>query len=292
MPKHVNARVLFENLAREVPVALHKDIFVVGSVAAACHYTSDLPHGGVLTKDADVAIRPAGNIASAKAIGQRLLDAKWRRLPRCRPQERAEPRDTLEALRLYPPAHSDYFIELLILPETDQTEARTWHPLQLDDGWYGLPSFRFMALLRCESELEYAGIGYASPCMMALANALSHPELDDAKMSEHIGGRTIRRCAKDLGRVLALATLAGRRETRTWPQRWSSALEQCYPGEASRLKPLVGEGLRALQRHDEVFEEAWYTCNVSLLSGKGVDLEMLRARGEQFLSDVVGALGG
>lgn len=45
--------------------------------------------------------------------------------------------------------------------------------------------------------------------MMALANLLEHPTIGASTMSSPIGGKTLKRANKDLGRVLAIATLSG-----------------------------------------------------------------------------------
>jgi hypothetical protein len=48
---------------------------------------------------------------------------------------------------------------------------------------------------------------------MALANLLEHPVIGPQTMSTKIGGRTLKRSNKDLGRVLAIARLS---ENRRW----------------------------------------------------------------------------
>jgi hypothetical protein len=111
----------------------------------------------------------------------------------------------------------------LNLPEHGQREAKCWIPVNLADGWYGLPSFRFMGLTASYRLRSESGLEYASPAMMALANLLSHPMVGNERIqSGPMQG--FLRSAKDLGRVLALARLAGRDETETWvehliPQR-------------------------------------------------------------------------
>ena len=86
----------------------------------------------------------------------------------------------------------------------------TWQPLRLSTGWYVLPTFRYLALTGYKPKQAHNGLAYAAPEMMALANLLSHPTLTQTKISLPIEGREIRRCSKDLGRVLAIARLANR----------------------------------------------------------------------------------
>jgi hypothetical protein len=132
-----------------------------------------------------------------------------------------------------------------------------------------------------------SGLEYASPCMMALANLLSHPELGTARMATPVGSRQILRSAKDLGRVLALAWLAGDDETETWSGRWRFALEDRFPDRWKGLAARVGDGLRALLDDANAFEEAWFTCMTGLLAGKNVTLDQLRATAARLLADCI-----
>lgn len=188
---------------------------LVGSLAAAWAFRDVLAERGVNTKDADVLVTPAGALPEAAAVAQRLLAEGWVRAKQCVPRSSAEPSDELEAIRLHPPHTDSYFVELLGVPLTDQSEARMWHAFELDDGWYGLPTFRFMGLATHAPELLPSGLRTAHPAMMALANLLSHPSLGTQRMGTRkptgvFGGEVTDgklRSAKDLGRVLALARL-------------------------------------------------------------------------------------
>ena len=80
----------------------------------------------------------------------------------------------------------------------------------MDDGWNGLPSFRFLGVTSLNRLKSSVGVEYAAPSMMALANLLSHPEIGTARIeSGPMAGHL--RAAKDLARVIALARLTGRR---------------------------------------------------------------------------------
>jgi hypothetical protein len=85
-----------------------------------------------------------------------------------------------------------------------------------------------------------AGIDYAAPEVMALANLLSHPRLGTERMSALIGGRKLLRSAKDLGRVLALAYLTPDEEMESWADSWWVALERHFPDEAAQLADQAG----------------------------------------------------
>ena len=113
------------------------------------------------------------------------------------------------------------------------------------DGWYGLPSFRFLGVTSLNRLKSSVGLEYASPAMMALANLLSHPEIGTARIeSGPMAG--LLRAAKDLGRVIALARLAGRDEAERWLASWRAALELCFPDDWKKLAVRLGDGLKEL----------------------------------------------
>lgn len=281
-------KAIFSRLATDLPADLHDQVFVIGSLAAACHYVDRLVRGGVKTKDADLVVHPSDNTEGAQSIAQRLLDLGWRHRNEgdFRPGTADTPASALPAIRLYPPGHREYFVELLIVPEGEHPGAKPWLHVQMEDGWYGLPSFEFLALTQVGRLRFEGGLSYAHPSMMALANLLSHRVLVPHKMSTPIEGRTIERYAKDLGRVLALAHLEPRSEIESWAERWLDALRVTYPHRWPELASTVGSGLRELLTRP-TFEEAHYCCVVGLLSGQGVSEENLRATAERFLIDAV-----
>jgi hypothetical protein len=283
----VDFDALFARIAGEIPADLLNHLYIAGSLAAACHYAGTLTSHTVRTKDADLVIHPAGDTTSARSIAERLLAAGWRRKENCAPRD--SPVDELDAIRLYPPTHSDYFVEFLNLPSAGQ-HGKRWLAVELDDGWYGIPSFEFLSLTSFERERTTSGVEYATPAMMALANLLSHPSLGSAMIGTLVEGRSILRSAKDLGRVLALAWLEGRSGTEAWLPLWRRALKFCFPDRWQNLAGQVGSGLRELLGDDDAFEQAFHSCAYGLLVGKNVELDQLRAAGERLLVDVIGPL--
>ncbi len=276
---------VFKRLHRDFPKPLQKHIFVVGSLAAAYHFRAALEDRAVNTKDADLVVHPAGHMVSCKRIAERLFLDGWTRHDASYPRESCEPLAQLMALRLYPPGSTRYFIEFLGLPAKDQREAKKWVPLRIDSkthaGWYGLPCFRFMGLAAIGRLKSHIGITYGAPHMMALANLLSHEVVGAQTMSRAIGGRTILRSAKDLGRVLAIARLSKAEEISEWARPWARALKVCFPRSWRSLGRGAGTGLRALTDDVNAFEEAHHTTKVGLLRGQGVTEENLRAVAEQ-----------
>lgn len=285
MTERLDPALLFDMFGRHLPADLQPNILIVGSLAAAYHFRGAIAQDGIATKDADVVVQPAGALAECRRIAERLLAAGWRRKDDCFP--RPEPGDDVRAIRLYPPSSEAFFIELLGYPEEGQTAIKKWIPIRLDDGWYGLPTFRFMGLTGFDRQHAENGLAYAAPSMMALANLLSHPELGTATMSEPIGGRTLLRSAKDLGRVVGLAELSGRDETETWPARWAAAMRQSFPVEHASLAARAGAGLRELLDDPGALDQARHALDVGLLAGRGITTDQLRAVGERLFVDAL-----
>ncbi|MHC4956385.1 MAG: hypothetical protein ACYTGZ_21295 [Planctomycetota bacterium] len=283
----LDPELLFEQLAEALPDDVHDHVFVVGSLAAAYHFRVKLDQQGVNTKDADLVVHPAGNTGSCVAMAERLFEREWRRHPDCWASKSPEPSDALRAIRLYPPDSMDYFVEFLNLPEPDQVDTKIWIPIELHDGWYGLPTFRFQGLSACDRLVSNQGLEYASPAMMALPNLLSHPTVRPERMSMAIGGREILRSAKDLGRVLALAHLASRDEVEAWLDAWHDGITTCFPDDWRALAQGAGTGLRELLTQNAFVDEALHTCEVGILRGRGVTLDNLRATGDRILIDLI-----
>jgi hypothetical protein len=278
---------LFKRLVDDLPDESHAHVFVVGSLAAAYHFRVQLQRQGVNTKDADLVVHPAGDSISCGGMAERLLDLGWQRHPECYAAASPEPADDLRAIRLYPPDSAEYFVEFLNLPELGQQEIKKWIPVEVAGGWYGLPTFRFQGLSAHDRLRSEQGLEYASPAMMTLPNLLSHPIVRPERMSQPIGGRKIRRSAKDLGRVLAIAQLSTREDVEAWLEPWLAGLKACFPLEWRELARSAGSGLRELLAKEDVLAEALHTCEAGLLRGRGVTLENLAAVGEQVLVDLV-----
>lgn len=287
MSDRLDPRLLFEMIAHDLPVELQPHVLVVGSLAAAYHFREVIHRDGIATKDADCVIHPAGALKECQAIATRLLSDGWRRLEDCSPRAQPEPVTELRAVRLNPPSTDAYFVELLAFPDVGQKEAVKWIPFELADGWYCLPSFRYLGLAGHDWKQAESGLHYAAPEMLALANLLAHPEVGTRKMSGQIGNRTLLRSAKDLGRVLALAWLTSRRGTEAWVQSWEEALRERFPEEAPELARSAGTGLRELLADDDALDQARHAVDVGLLAGKGVTTENLRVTGQRLLDDAL-----
>lgn len=259
---------VLKQVAEAVPESCRENIVIIGSLAAGYAFFGDKQDMAVRTKDIDCLLKPFQlAVERGQAIARELYDAGWE------PKKGGsfdEPGDSstgdrdLPAVRLYPPgmdqnAEDAWFIELLTEPESPEIKERSFTRIVIDEGHFGLPSFRFLAVTAYLPEkIDALGIYYARPPMMALANLLEHQEIKPDRMSSPIAGRAIKRSNKDLGRVLALAYLAqeqGMDDFRIWGLDWFSALEQRFPNEYQQLALHTRAGLEALIQSDEDFEE-------------------------------------
>jgi hypothetical protein len=281
---------LFQTLHRDIPAELQGNILVAGSLAAAYAFRGELSGHAVTTKDADLLFHSTGNAVSVQKTAEALINIGWRPSERCKPlPELPKTKNDLWAIRLMPPVSSEYFIEFLSMPAVEQDTEKEWIPVHLTGpraGWYGIPSFKFMDLLNWFRLRSTEGLDYAAPEMIAIVNLISYPTLTDRriKSGEFCG---LFRCAKDLGRVLALADLAGRARTETWVDRWRDALEMSFPRSWREHARDVGAGLRELLQDDRYMEHVRLTTDAGLLSGKGVSVAGLRAVGEGLLVDAI-----
>lgn len=282
MSELLDPEAVLELVAAQIPRALRKHVLIVGSLAAAYHHRAKLAGGQVKTKDADILIHPAGALEECRRLAEGLLHAGWR--PRlegpnpCKPQSAKKPIEALAVIRLNPPKDSAYFVELLALPAAKQAAPKVLNPCKLKDGWYCVPSFRFMSVL-AEKPQAASGLSYARPSMMALANLLSHPVIGTATISEPLepGGPKLLRSAKDLGRVLALARLAEPEELDGWSAEWQAALKNRFKRKAPAVAKDIGAGLEALRKSDLGMEDALHAVQVGLLAGFGVTRTQLDA---------------
>ena len=234
------SKVLAE-VAAAVPPACRGNVVIIGSLAAGYHFFQHDASKAVRTKDVDCVLAPFhAAVGAGQTITRQLLDAGWQRMltgDHQEPGDAQTPVDELPAVRLYPPgvdteSEEAWFIELLTVPESAEGVGNQWTRLPLAEGHFGLPTFRFLAITAFDPlPAGHLGIRYARPEMMALANLLEHPQIKSDTMSSLFAGRSIKRSNKDLGRVLAITTLADLDDYRPWSNSWLNALQTCFPNE-------------------------------------------------------------
>jgi hypothetical protein len=293
------SKVLAE-VSAAVPAACRENIVIIGSLAAGYHFFGDDESKAVRTKDVDCVLEPFhAAVGAGQSIARQLLDAGWQRRMQGdhqNPGNEETPVDQLPAVRLYPPeANPDseeaWFIELLTVPESAEGNGKAWTRLPLAEGHFGLPTFRFLSITAFDPlPAGELGIRYARPEMMALANLLEHPEIKPDRMSSLFADRAIKRSNKDLGRVLAITTLADLDDYRPWAASWKKALEHCFPDEWRELASRAGSGLRQLMRSEADLDEAHHTCINGLLASQPPSTAALTAAGERLLGDAIETL--
>jgi hypothetical protein len=193
----------------------------------------------------------------------------------------------LPVLRLEPPGQPGWFLEVLGAHGERDTKDRSFEHMVTRAGHFALASFRYLALAERNPLETGLGIRTARPEAMVLANLLAHPKIGEAFMSQPIHGRDIKRSNKDLGRVLAIADLAGDATVQTWAEIWWADLQACFGPGAAALARRAGDGLRELLDSPGDLEEATHTCDWGLLAGRRRPAEALRAVGRRLLQDAI-----
>jgi hypothetical protein len=277
-----SAKVLSQ-VALAIPQDLRADIIIVGSLAASYHLLKDSAQS-VRTKDVDGMVSPhASALTSATRLTDRLLADGWE--PQASPDydlpgTSQTQENRLAVVRLRPPKDATWFLELLGAPPTVTLTAaapgRTSRRLQTVGGHFALPSFAYLGLTQFEPTMSEFGLRIALPEMMALANLLHHPKIGADVMGQLFANRAIKRSNKDLGRVVALAYLAGRLDENaleSWKPRWREALHQMAPDQAEQLLTRSSDGLKALLTSPQDIEQALHTVNNGLLSATPITAE-------------------
>lgn len=294
--RSVNPRAALLEITGAIPAGCKKNLIIIGSLAVGFHYEDQIRGMAIRTKDADCLLSPRVEAVNAgRAITEQLLQAGWRLKQEgewTKPGNSTTPDNELPAVRLYSPKSNEWFIELLMVPESSAEPEKRWVRLKTRHGHFGLPSFGYLSLTSFEPLGTNMGIFVARPEMMVLANMLEHLEISPERMSGLIAGRSIKRSNKDLGRVLAivyLSTMQDEDAILEWPKIWCRGLQDNFSGNWREKATSAGSGIRQLliDRHESDQEEALHTCVNGLLASIPPTMDQLRVAGERLLVDAI-----
>jgi hypothetical protein len=296
MTDALNANVVLNKLARALPKQLHEHLIVVGSLSAAAQLLKDT-NAELRTKDIDGMLAPnATAVIAAQKIATELISAGWE--PRhderfTFPADASTPEDQLPVIRLRPPGtgRDEWFLELLGAPPAIAPDAqgRTRYSdrVQTATSHFEIPSFAYLGVTQYQTVQHESGLMMASVAMMALSNLLHHPQIGEATMKAPILGREIKRANKDLGRVIAMASIVDVMDENAlegWPEIWRQALS-ALGAPVSTVERLVSinSGVNALLVSHADQNEALHSVNNGLLSSRPMDLRQFKIAIERYL---------
>ena len=126
--KEVSPRKVLAEVAAAIPVDVHPNIIILGSLAAGFWLFQSDQSFGVRTKDINCVLSPhVSAVEKGRAVAEKLIAVGWKphftgRIKK--PGEAGDSEDKLPAVRLYPPGGGEWFIELLTEPASENQTTR------------------------------------------------------------------------------------------------------------------------------------------------------------------------
>lgn len=289
MAQSLNANAVLHRLSQELPKACSEQVIIVGSLAAA----AQLITGEAIelrTKDIDGMIAPSACVvATGATLAATLLERGWKAHVDTEryvhPADATTPNEKLPVVRLQPPGEDkeDWFLELLGAPPVLAADAtgrsRRSERVHTPTSDFEIPSFAYLGVTQFRPQRHESGLKLASVEMMALSNLLHHPRIGEERMSQVIEGYQIKRSNKDLGRVIALASLRDEQiedSVRNWPGQWRLALQELKaPTQTLEMLQTVNTGIQDMLESPSDCQEALHSLNNGLLSSRPWSPEQL-----------------
>ena len=114
---------MLKQVAAAIPADFRQNIIIVGSLAAGYHFFGDNSKLQVRTKDVDCLLAPRIQaIPAGQAVADRLFAENWQLRAEGdwgKPGSATTPVGELPVVRLHPPGSTEWFIELLTVPESE-----------------------------------------------------------------------------------------------------------------------------------------------------------------------------
>jgi len=121
--KLISPSAVLKQVAAAIPADFRQNIIIVGSLAAGYHFFGDNSKLQVRTKDVDCLLAPRIQaIPAGQAVADRLFAENWQLRAEGdwgKPGSATTPVGELPVVRLHPPGSTEWFIELLTVPESE-----------------------------------------------------------------------------------------------------------------------------------------------------------------------------